>query len=271
VPELPEVETIVQGLREPLTGQTIIGFRNDWPNQIGRPDSAELAARITGRVIKSVDRRGKYLLFTLDGGEYLIIHLKMSGQLSVVDAQIEPDNYVHTAFILSYGQELRFRDVRKFGRVYLVRDPQEILGELGPEPLSPEFSSKWFCQALASRGRVIKPLLQDQSFIAGIGNIYADEALHKARIKPGRISSSLSIGECQSLHQAIQETLAFAILYEGSSIDTAYIKPDGSRGSMQAELQVYGRAGEPCYRCGAIIEKTTLGGRGTHYCPNCQL
>jgi formamidopyrimidine-DNA glycosylase len=270
MPELPEVETIVQGLQEPLVGQTIIGFNNDWPNQVGQPDTEELTARIIGRRILAVGRRGKYLHLQLDGGEHLIIHLKMSGQLSVVDSQTSADQYVHTTFLLAGGKELRFRDVRKFGRVYLVDDPSVILGKLGPEPLSSEFSKGWLCKALKGRKRVIKPLLQDQSFIAGIGNIYADEALHRAAIRPDRISSSLSDVECSALHAAIQKTLATAILHEGSSIDRAYIKPDGSSGSMQAELQVYGRAGEPCYRCGAIVEKITLASRGTHYCPGCQ-
>ena len=270
MPELPEVETIVRGLRAPLIGETIIGVINDWPRHIDRIELPELEARITGRTIDSINRRGKYLVLALDAGENLIIHLKMSGQLSVSDGQEPADKHVHTIFLLESGSELRFRDIRKFGRVYLVHDLEEVLSKLGQEPLEAGFTPEWLCQALGTRGRVLKPLLLDQTFIAGIGNIYADEALHRAAIRPRRQANTLTGDECLALHEAIQTILTTAIRHEGSSIDAAYIKPDGGRGSMQSELRVYGRAGEPCHRCGSMVERITLAGRGTHYCPACQ-
>jgi formamidopyrimidine-DNA glycosylase len=270
MPELPEVETVVRGLRGPLIGETIMGITNDWSGHINKPELPELRARISGRSIESIRRRGKYLVFGLDGGETLIIHLKMSGQLSVSPGQEPADKHVHTTFILESGSNLRFRDVRKFGRVYLVQDPKEVLGKLGQEPLDEEFTVDWLCQSLAGRKRVLKPLLLDQSFIAGIGNIYADEALHQAAIDPRRPANSLDDDECRALHKGIQNVLSLAIQNEGSSIDGAYIKPDGGRGSNQSELRVYGRAGEPCRRCGSVVERISLGGRGTHYCPGCQ-
>jgi formamidopyrimidine-DNA glycosylase len=271
VPELPEVETVVRGLRTPLIGETFIEVVSDWPRQLNGIDLPELQARLSGRSIQSINRRGKYLVLELDAGENLIIHLKMSGQLSVSNGQVPADKHVHTVFLLASGSELRFRDIRKFGRVYLVRDPEEVLGKLGQEPLEEEFTSEWLCQEMGARRRVLKPLLLDQTFIAGIGNIYADEALHRAAIHPRRQTNSLTTGECLALHEAIQTILSLAIEHEGSSIDAAYIKPDGGRGSMQSELRVYGRAGEPCHRCGSIIERVTLAGRGTHYCPGCQI
>ena len=271
MPELPEVETIVRGLRAPLIGQTIIGVKNDWPRHINRPDLPELVARISGRSIEAINRRGKYLVLSLDAGETLIIHLKMSGQLSVSNGQEPADKHVHTIFLLESGAELRFRDIRKFGRVYLVHNSEEVLGKLGQEPLSAEFTSDWLCRVLGARKRVLKPLLLDQTFIAGIGNIYADEALHRAAIHPQRHANTLTGGECLALHEAIQTILSTAIRHEGSSIDAAYIKPDGGRGSMQTELRVYGRAGKPCLRCGSMVERKTLAGRGTHFCPACQL
>ncbi len=271
MPELPEVETVVRGLRTPLIGETFAGVLSDWPRHLNGIDLPELQARLYGRSIQSINRRGKYLVLSLDAGEYLIIHLKMSGQLSVSDGQEPADKHVHTTFLLDSGAELRFRDIRKFGRVYLVQDPQEVLGKLGQEPLDEEFTVEWLCEKLGVRRRVLKPLLLDQTFIAGIGNIYADEALHRAAIHPGRTTGSLTTQDCLALHEAIQTILSLAIEHEGSSIDAAYIKPDGGRGSMQSELQVYGRAGKTCQRCGSIIERVTLAGRGTHYCPGCQI
>jgi formamidopyrimidine-DNA glycosylase len=270
MPELPEVETVVRGLRAPLIGETIIGVVNDWPRHIDHIDLPELIARITGRTIKSINRRGKYLVLALDAGENLIIHLKMSGQLSVSDGLEPADKHVHTIFLLENGSEFRFRDIRKFGRVYLVHNLEDVLSKLGQEPLEAGFTAKWLCQALGTRKRVIKPLLLDQTVIAGIGNIYADEALHRAAIHPRRQSNTLTGDECLALHEAIQTILTTAIQHEGSSIDDAYIKPDGGRGSMQSELRVYGRAGEPCLRCGSMVERIALAGRGTHLCPACQ-
>lgn len=269
MPELPEVETFVRALRPPLVGRTITDMHNDWPRLIVTPTPDELRARISGRRVERIDRRAKYLVFTLSDDETLIIHLKMSGHLSVVAAAESPDAYAHTVFSLDDGRELRFRDMRKFGRVYLVRDPAAVLGPLGPEPLSDEFTAAGFAAALHERRRVLKPLLLDQTFVAGVGNIYADEALHEAGILPQRSSDSLSDDEAKALHAAVRHVLALGIERQGASVRT-YYQPDGTRGAMQDEFAVYGRTGLPCLRCGGPVARVVLGGRGTHFCPACQ-
>jgi len=269
MPELPEVETAVRALRAPLIGRTIVGARTAWPRHIARPTPDELRARVAGRRVEAIDRRGKYLVFTLSEDETLIVHLKMTGHLSVVPADTPPDPYAHTVFELDDGRELRFRDPRKFGRVYLVHDPADVLGPLGPEPLAGEFSAEALAERLARRRRVLKPLLLDQTFLAGIGNIYADEALFDARLRPTRRSDTLTAEEIAALHAAIQKVLALGIAREGASIST-YVKPDGQKGEMQNEVMVFRRTGQSCYNCGRPIERMVLGGRSTHYCPNCQ-
>ena len=269
MPELPEVETFVRALRRPLLGRTIVAARNDWPRHIALPPPDELAARIAGRRIEAIDRRGKYLVFSLSDDENLIIHLKMTGHLSVVPADTPTDPYAHTIFALDDGRELRFRDPRKFGRVYLVRDPADVLGPLGPEPLAGEFSAEALAERLARRRRVLKPLLLDQTFLAGIGNIYADEALFDARLQPTRRSETLTAEEIAALHAAIRKVLALGIEREGASIST-YVKADGQKGDMQNAVAVFRRTGQTCYACGGPIERIVLGGRSTHYCPGCQ-
>jgi len=269
MPELPEVETFVRALRRPLVGRTIVDVQNDWPRHVVLPPPDELRERIAGRRIEAIDRRGKYLVFSLSDDETLIIHLKMSGHLSVVPVAAPPDPYAHTVFALDDGRELRFRDPRKFGRVYLVRDPAQIVGPLGPEPLEEEFTVEQLAARLAGRRRVLKPLLLDQGFIAGIGNIYADEALFDARLRPTRRSDTLTAEEIAALHAAIQKVLALGIAREGASIST-YVKPDGAKGDMQNAVAVFRRTGQSCYICGGPIERIVLGGRSTHFCPNCQ-
>jgi formamidopyrimidine-DNA glycosylase len=270
VPELPEVETIVRALRAPLAGRRVTGFWTDWPNQIVTPEPDALAMRIRGRTFQQVRRRGKYLVFELDQGEVLIIHLKMSGQLSVKPGDEALDKYVHTIFRLDGGDELRFRDVRKFGRVYLVTNPDRVLGQLGPEPLSATFTVEWLTGQLGRRRRVLKPLLLDQTFLAGVGNIYADEALFRAAIRPDRRADSLRDREVASLHEAIQTVLRMGIERQGASIDGSYRQPDGSGGQMQESFAAYGRTGQDCVRCPGAVERIVLGGRSTHFCGNCQ-
>jgi formamidopyrimidine-DNA glycosylase len=270
MPELPEVETTVRALRRPLVGRIITGVRTDWPRQIATPGLAELQQRIQRRLIEAIDRRAKYLVFSLSGGETLLIHLKMTGHLSVMPAATPPDPYAHTVFTLADGDELRFRDMRKFGRVYLVRDPEEVLGGLGPEPLEPAFTAERLAERLGGRQRALKPLLLDQTFLAGIGNIYADEALHAAALHPERRANTLRPAEIEALHQAIRHVLQLGIDREGASISN-YVKPDGARGDMQNAVAVFRRTGQSCYRCGTLIKRTVLGSRSTHFCPACQL
>ncbi|MFQ5399070.1 MAG: DNA-formamidopyrimidine glycosylase [Anaerolineae bacterium] len=269
MPELPEVETIARALSTPLIGRTIMGVETDWPKHVDRPDLPELKQRISGRRILSVGRRGKYLLFSLSEGETLIIHLRITGHLSVVAAAAPLTPYDHTRFLLDTGDELRFRDQRKLGRVYLVKQPLEVLGKLGPEPLPPAFTMDTLRARLTRRKRAIKPLLLDQRFIAGVGNIYADEALFDAGIHPTRRADTLTETEQAALYAAIVKVLQLGIEKQGATIDN-YRKPDDTLGNMQEKFMVYGRKGEPCYLCRSRVKRIVLGGRGTNFCPHCQ-
>jgi formamidopyrimidine-DNA glycosylase len=269
MPELPEVETTVRSLRQPLVGLAFTGVCTSWPRHIATPEFDELERRILGRRVEAIERRGKYLVFTLDEGETLIIHLKMSGHLSVVEQNIPIHQHVHTVFSLSNGCELHFRDQRKFGRVYLVKEPDEVLGGLGPEPLEPTFTEELLKERLRGRTRALKPLLLEQAFIAGVGNIYANEALYYARIDPTRPADTLSQEDIKALHAAIQKSLRLGLEYGGASIDQ-YRKPDGSKGQMQNAFAVHGREGESCVRCQGLIQRTVVGGRSTYFCPTCQ-
>ena len=269
MPELPEVETVARSLRPNLVGRKIMGVRNSWPRHIDRPEISEFKKRIRGRSIIDVARRGKFLLFPLDHDENLIIHLRMSGHLAVIDPQQPADKHTHTIFELDNGQELRFRDTRKFGRVYLVKTPNDILAKLGPEPLTEEFTTEALGEIMRGKRRLLKPFLLDQTMIAGIGNIYADEALFYAGLLPMRKTDSLDAQDILKLHEGIQHVLRLGIQREGASIST-YIKPDGEKGSMQEDVMVFRRTGEPCFRCGNPIQRIVLGGRSTHFCENCQ-
>lgn len=270
MPELPEVETVVRGLREPLIGRTITRATTDWPRAIETPDAPQFADRIAGQRVRALDRRGKYVLVHLHA-DTLIVHLRMTGRLYVVPDAAEQyaDRWVHVLFQLDNAHQLRFSDSRKFGRCYLVSEPDEILGALGPEPLDEAFTLDAFQARIAGRGGQLKPLLLDQRFIAGIGNIYADEALYMARLHPLRAADTLDADDQARLYAAIRHVLSDGIAREGASVNW-YRKPDGTKGSAQNGLQVYGRAGEPCARCGHPIERTVVGQRGTHLCPACQ-
>lgn len=270
MPELPEVETVVRSLRQEVVGKKILDIKNKWPRQISSMELDELRERVSGTTITQLDRRGKYILFTLDSSDSMIIHLKMTGQLLLQPTSSAMQDHVHTVFMLSGNEELRFRDVRKFGRIYLARNAESIVGELGPEPLSRSFSAGLLHRMLHGRRRVLKPLLLDQRFIAGIGNIYADESLFRAKLAPNRISNTLSRLESDHLHSSIRKTLRMAIDNGGATISD-YRQPDGSEGEMQKSFSVYGRAGESCVRCDGCIERVVLGGRSTFFCRSCQL
>ena len=270
MPELPEVEMVARGLREPLVGQMITEVRCHWPRHLDGLSVSELQKRVYGRAIQAINRRGKYLLFALDDGQTLIIHLRMSGRLSVVAADSPADKHTHTIFALNNGQELRFWDQRKFGRVYLVDDAQKVVGKLGPEPLGADFSVAVLRERLNGRKRTLKPFLLDQTFVAGLGNIYADEALFYAGILPTRTSDTLCEVEIARLYEAIQKALRMGIERGGASLEL-YLRPDGTAGSMQTALAEFRRTGESCYDCGTLIERIVLGGRSTHFCPHCQV
>ena len=271
MPELPEVETVVRALRDPLIGRTFSGFVSYWPKQVIKPDDIrELETRLNGRTVSAINRRAKYIVISLDGGaETLIVHLKMTGHLAVVPTSTPVHKHVRNLFHLEGGDDLRFRDMRKFGRIYLVEDPQEVLSKLGPEPLEDEFTPAMLKENLNGRTRAIKPLLLDQTIVAGIGNIYADEALFGAKIRPTRPANEISDDEFVALHASIRQALQLGIEREGASIDT-YVKPDGTKGDMQNAVAVFRRTGSPCYTCHTPIERIVLGGRSTHFCPVCQ-
>ncbi len=270
MPELPEVETVVRGLRDPLIGHVICGVWSDWTKAIRYPDPAAFEARITGQTVRAISRRAKYILCHLDH-DILVVHLKMTGRLYVAgdsDTQ-ESDRWVHVRFQLDGGRQLRFSDSRKFGFVSVVSAIEEIAPHLGPEPLSDAFTIGEFAARLARHHKNIKALLLDQAFLAGVGNIYADESLHMAKIHPLRPADSLTAEETARLHHAIRVVLENGIEREGASINW-YRKPDGTVGGAQNHFAVYDRNGQACLTCGSPIEKSRVAQRGTHYCPTCQ-
>jgi formamidopyrimidine-DNA glycosylase len=263
MPELPEVETVVRGLQGPMVGRAFTGFSARWSRAV-RPSVAALARGLSGRRVEALTRRGKYLLFRLDRGA-LLIHLKMSGSLQVVPAVERRGKHVHTVFELDNGCELRFEDPRKFGRVYLADDPAEVVGRLGPEPLAETFTVAGFRGLFRGRWGRLKPLLLNQEFIAGIGNIYADESCFGAGLDPRRRVETLSDGELARLYRSIRRALRRGIMLRGASIDAVY-----RGGRFQDHFRVYGRTGRPCTACGTPVRRVVLGGRSTHFCPSCQ-
>ncbi len=270
MPELPEVETIARTLRQagPI-GQSIIGQRIEgaqllWERTLVTPSPAEFKRRIVRQSIEDVSRRGKYLVLKLSH-DVLLIHLGMSGDLLIeIDSQA-PEGHVRMRLNFEGGYRLCFNDPRKFGRVWLTSEPQAVLAKLGPEPLSPSFTSEDLYQRLQPRNRQIKPLLLDQTFIAGLGNIYADEALHLAKIHPLTIASTLDIKQAERLWHSIRQVLEEGIQRNGASIDWVY-----RGGDFQNYFQVYHRTGETCPVCGTTIERIIVGQRSTHICPTCQ-
>jgi formamidopyrimidine-DNA glycosylase len=269
MPELPEVETIARGLREPLVGRQFTGVRVGWEKLVAKPAVEEFERGLVGRRILGVKRRGKYLVFTLSGGGNLIVHLRMTGRLLIKNSGDELDKHDHLIFELDDGRELRFNNVRKLGRVYLVDDEDEIVGRLGPEPLDDDFAPADFAALLSARRGMIKPLLLNQRFIAGIGNIYADEALFAACIHPERRADTLTAEEIECLYRAIRRVLRQGIENRGTTL-SAYRDAEGREGSNQEYLRVFRHTGQPCPRCGTPIERTAVGGRGTYFCPRCQ-
>jgi formamidopyrimidine-DNA glycosylase len=291
MPELPEVETIARDLRGLVAGARIVGARSNWPRTLRSHEPDDFAAAVSGREIEGVGRRGKQLLVWLGPGAstddpapaqagraVLTVHFKMTGQLFVVAAGSPEDRHVHVVLALADGREIRFRDIRKFGRMGLYRrDPVtglpadgEAEGVLatGAEPLSDDFTAATLGRLLARRRGRLKTLLLNQDFIAGVGNIYADEALWRSRLHPLRDAQSLRPDHARRLHRALRDVLAEAVERRGSSVDD-YTAPGGD-GSMQEYLQVYQRAGEPCVRCARPIRRIVIGGRATHFCSWCQ-
>jgi formamidopyrimidine-DNA glycosylase len=271
VPELPEVETIVRGLRRVLKNKTFKGLSVSLGKCLETPDPL-IPLRLLGKRILDVDRRGKHILLRVSGGTILRFHLRMTGRLQFVPRHIPLEKHTHAVFSFqNHSFELRFTDARQFGRIWIERREKSgalpSLADLGPEPL--EISAEAFASRARARHRAVKPLLLDQHFIAGVGNIYADEALHRARIHPLRRSDSLRKRILMNLHQALQEVLLEAIRHGGTSIRT-YVNGEGRTGKFQNLLRVYGREGSPCMACGAVIVRKNIGGRSSFFCPQCQ-
>jgi formamidopyrimidine-DNA glycosylase len=279
MPELPEVETIRNNLRSsPLIGKTILGVNLLWDRTLAEPSPQEFTGRVLGQSFKDIGRRGKFLVFHLTR-DFLLIHLRMSGDLLLEPAgdpglgglandtsTASPPSHHRLVLDLEGGLRLAFDDARKFGRVWLVSDPGSVLKELGPEPLEPGFTPQILYSLLQAHRRQLKPLLLDQTFLAGLGNIYADEALHLAHLHPLSLSHHLTYPQAERLWSSIRHVLEEGIRRNGASIDWVY-----RGGDFQNFFRVYQRTGQPCPECGTPITRLIVGQRSTHYCPVCQI
>jgi formamidopyrimidine-DNA glycosylase len=294
MPELPEVETVARDLQRAVAGARITDAEVRWARTVRHPEPPErFVAEIRESEIERVGRRAKSVLIHLADGRVMTVALRMTGALIVAPPGTPDDPYARVVFQLADGRELRYRDVRKFGRIGLweggglvrraiarrrkrrvaeVRAPYrvgDVFGRHGPEPLAASFSAARLAERLHGRSARLKTLLLDQSFIAGVGNIYADEALWRARLHPLRRADSLAPDEVRRLHRAIRSVLRQAIANRGSSF-ADYVGADGEPGANAERLAVYRRTGEPCLRCGTIIQRIVVGQRSTHFCPHCQ-
>jgi len=269
MPELPEVETIKRELAPIVVGRSFSGVVLNWPKAVQIPSSEAFSHCLMRKTIEKVDRRGKYLILRLSGGEALILHLRMSGSLLLRPSPGEPDPYFRTIFLLDNGLELCFRDPRKLGMIWLVQDENAVIGKLGPEPLEPDFTAEVLAQRLSNRSAPIKAVICDQTFLAGVGNMYADEALFAAGIHPLRRANSLSAEEVLRLHQAVRRVMEEAIAGSGASTSD-YRRPSGEPGAAQFAFRVAHRGGQPCPVCSTPIERIPIRNRGTYFCTRCQ-
>jgi formamidopyrimidine-DNA glycosylase len=273
MPELPEVETVRRRLAPLLEGATIAHAEIVDPRLTRPTDPSIVADGLVGERIAAVERRGKYLLWRLESGRTLVVHLRMTGSLRHAPAGELPfDAHRRATLGLDTGAELAYRDVRRFGTWELLDEDHlrpYFASRLGPEPLAPSFTAARLGALAAGRRAPVKAFLLDQRRIAGIGNIYADEALWRARIHPRRPAGELGEEEIARLHRAVRAALRRGVELQGSTLRD-YVTPDGDAGAMQREFHVYGRFGEPCDRCGHPIERIVLAGRGTWLCPRCQ-
>lgn len=267
MPELPEVETVKNEISPYVLGRRITGITLFWDRMVKEPSAQEFIKRVTGQTIEAINRHGKYLLLSLSNGEILVIHLKMTGAL-IIGAS-EPPEYTRAIIHLDNGQNVYFRDPRKFGVLRLANDASVIDSKLGPEPLEAEFTPEVFAARLEGRKVPIKALLLDQKFLAGVGNMYADEALFAARIHPERIAGSLTKADTKRLYDAIRQVLIAGIISKGASVAN-YLRPDGSIGTAHYGFNVAHGHNKTCPVCGGPVERIVVRGRGTYYCPRCQ-
>jgi formamidopyrimidine-DNA glycosylase len=271
VPELPEVETVVRDLRPKVVGRRIASVRVG-KKALRKPWSMNWAAKIQGRRIEAARRRGKWIVFDLTGDSSLVFHLGMTGRLTVHPAEEARAPHTHLVFNMDGGEQLRFNDIRRFGSATYYPNVSALeksfrSARLGPEPF--DLDADYWRDRLASTNRCIKAVLLDQTVVAGVGNIYADESLFEAMLHPGRSASEVADTDADRLRRATAKVLRRAIEQRGSSIRN-YVGGSGLKGKYQDEFRVYGRTGKACPRCGALIERIRLAGRSTHYCPQCQ-
>jgi len=266
MPELPEVETIRVELLPYVVGRTITGIELFWERIVRRPSLDEFRSCVVGQKITGISRRGKYLFFHLGDGELLVMHMKMTGSLLIDPSDAR---FTRAVLHLDNGTTLHFWDPRKFGVMWLDKDDSAVLARLGPEPLDDDFTPDVLAEILSNRTASVKPVILDQSIIAGIGNMYADEALFDAKIHPGRPAGSLSRDEVDRLHSSIRRVLLKGLNSKGASIRN-YIRPDGRLGTAHAEFSVAHGMGKECPRCGTPVKRIVLRGRGTYFCPKCQ-
>jgi formamidopyrimidine-DNA glycosylase len=264
MPELPEVETIVRAIKPELVGRTIVSADLNWTRTLATPSVRQFREQVSGQKVVDVTRRAKYLDIVLKD-YHLLIHLRMSGDIIIRKTEEQPEKHDRLILQLSNKKYLAFNDTRKFGRVWLVKDAITVLSKLGPEPLERGFTPQWLYENLRKRKRQLKPLLLDQSFLAGLGNIYTDEALHMAKLHPLGLSNAVSVKQAEALHEAIRSVLKEGIRRNGASIDWVY-----RGGTYQNHFRVYDCEGKPCLVCGTEIQKLVVGQRGTHICPACQ-
>lgn len=271
MPELPEVETIRRDLTSRIVGRTVVEawVSPDAPKLVQGEAAESFCRRLAGRTVEELDRRGKYLLLRLAGGLTWIVHLRMTGGLIHALRGCSDDRFLRARFRLDDGSELCYLDLRKLGMMWLVADESAVVGKLGPEPLGEAFGPREMRAALARRSAPVKAVLMDQGTVAGIGNIYADEALFEARIHPKKAARRLSRVAAERLHWAVRKVLVEALGDRGSSFRD-YVDAEGEQGMHQLRVKVFRRTGEPCYVCGTHIKRIKVGGRSTHYCPRCQ-
>jgi formamidopyrimidine-DNA glycosylase len=274
MPELPEVQTVINDLiKAGFIGKTISDAEIFWKNSIAQPSAEEFRQTIPGQTIFDIRRRAKYIIFDFQSGLHLLIHLRMSGKIQLIPPNTETAKHEHVILHFHDTSDLRFHDTRKFGRLFLVNDPNPVIGHLGPEPLDDTFTVDIFKKRIQSKNRQLKPLLLDQTFIAGLGNIYTDEALWEAKLHPQQIASKLSGRKLEALYHAIRFVLQKGIVNLGTTLGNGqsnFYSAGQRRGRNAEQLNVFHRTGQPCPRCNTIIERIIVGQRSTHICPKCQ-
>ena len=273
MPELPEVETIVRSMRPQILNHKIVDIDINFPKVLENTSPSDLKLALIDLHFTDISRRGKWILFHLSDNKYLILHLRMTGKVLVKDKNAKPTKHDHVVFHLDNGKQIFYNDTRKFGRFYLTANPEEKLGKLGPEPLGDDFIFEEFSAQLAKSQRNIKALLLSQTVVAGLGNIYTDEALWEARIHPAFPSNKISLRKQKALYQAIKNVITKGIENRGTSLGdgkTNYVSSDNNSGKNQHALNVFARTGLPCPHCQSLIKKTVVAQRGTHFCPKCQ-